>query len=521
MSNTKTKTSEGGEEVEEELELSQQTLHDVEMTEAEENSLLFPETTGTNSVEAQNQDDTGSTSGNKAQIDEGRPERRRFTGASQRRIRKLIRDGMTPDEARDMEAERYDLWKAEQEKQKADLNKPADSKKRPRSDGSTPEKPGKKSANSGTNESSSTTTNQVLNPNQAGTSQSTILNSEKPGTISYRDVAAHCKVAIMHAHHPCETLREEEIKKIKRAIADELDKVEADGPVLQFVANARRDGWLSVTCNNKETKDWMIKIGSTMQPWKDAQLKVADTNEMPKLHTCVAHISPEETMPKERFASRVAKQNPGLNTSSWRILRVDKEKNGGQTFAFAVDDASLAYLQKNNCRLFLTLSKIQIRIKGQSTHDTPGNGVNAGQSGKDRAGPAESSHQSRSTNLNKKDDSRRHDQRKREGSHHRKEHRHHRNRDDRERRDSNHRFKNGPNVDSRRESRRKSPANKRGPSRDSERDRESNSHSERRSNGRDERDRRSKPERKSTKNAPQRSKSQEKNSPHGSSKNNL
>lgn len=183
-------------------------------------------------------------------------------------------------------------------------------------------------------------------------------NNKSPA-VSYREAFLQTKVAILHSNHPDESLREEGVNEIIDAIVDAMDKRGKTGSPLQFVTHAKKEGWLSITCNGKETLEWIIDI-ATKKPWRE-NTRVAIGNEIPQPFTCVTHV--QRNMSKEQFLARIDMQNPDMNTKNWKVLRVDSERGGGQTFTFQVDEASADRLRNRKCKLYLLLSQIEVRIK--------------------------------------------------------------------------------------------------------------------------------------------------------------
>ncbi|XP_055386149.1 uncharacterized protein LOC129615105 [Condylostylus longicornis] len=276
-----------------------------------------------------------------------------FSGASKRRIAVYIRDGMSPQEAREYEKKRLENLK----KCMAEAT-PSHPQKRERSEGIAP--------NSGILKRM-TTEDSVQNRTSRNTSQT------YPTKPPHRDPTTQTKVAIAHGLHPDHKLSEFQMGKIKVAIMDEMDKLKDLHP--QFTAASERDGWISVTCNNKSTKDWVTSVCSKIKPWEGCNIKVLDWWDIPKPHVCIAYVPKDETtrnLSKEKFLSRIAKQNPELQISSWRILRIDKEMSGGTSITFSTDDSGLNGLRKVGFRIFFNFFQITVRVKGKKFTDVEG-----------------------------------------------------------------------------------------------------------------------------------------------------
>ncbi|XP_036346670.1 tyramine/octopamine receptor-like [Rhagoletis pomonella] len=135
--------------------------------------------------------------------------------------------------------------------------------------------------------------------------------------VSYMDITAACKVAITNAKHPDAKLSEEEISLIRSLLA-EMDKAKNLNVSLGFISSVVRDGWLSLTCHNKETRGWLVAV--TAGPSPGADLKVSQGNDIPMTFVCVANVPPDDALPADHLMKRLATQKVAMNfAGSWRL----------------------------------------------------------------------------------------------------------------------------------------------------------------------------------------------------------
>ena len=311
-----------------------------------------------------------------------------FTGAQKRRIAAQIRDGIEPEEARRREKARYAKILAD--KKAGTSVQPTNKGKRERSADNSPAGAASKKhrAHEKTRFSPNTSKDKPSSAAKTGSNHGKEANQSRPSTSggSYRDATAQCKVAIMHFLHPLQTLTERETKLVRKSVLEEMDKADKNCPAIKFVAVSDRDGWLSFTCHDTETKKWLMSTAEKIKPWKDAKLRVTQGNDIPKQHVCVTYVPEDENLTKDIFLNRLGKQNTDLNTKGWRVLRIIKEKSGGYHVTFSVDEKSKDSILKSKCKLFLNFSQIQIRIKANSRQEGTGTqGNNKGDSSKDLA----------------------------------------------------------------------------------------------------------------------------------------
>ncbi|XP_055847169.1 uncharacterized protein LOC129912781 isoform X1 [Episyrphus balteatus] len=278
-----------------------------------------------------------------------------FTGAQRRRIAAQIRDGIEPEEARRREKARYAKVLAEERERSAD-NFPA---------GPAPKK---HRAHVETRPSPSTSKQDNFFFNH-GREDAYSRPSTSGG--SYRDATAQCKIAIVHLLHPFQTLTERETKLVKKSVLEEMDKRYRNCPAIKFVAVSDRDGCLSFTCHDTETKKWLMSTAEKIKPWHGAKLRVIQVNDIPKQHVCITYVPEDDNLTKDIFLNRIGKQNTNLNTKDWRVLSIVKE-SGGYHVTFSVDEQSKDSILKSKCKLFLNFSQIEIRIKGSSIQENYG-----------------------------------------------------------------------------------------------------------------------------------------------------
>lgn len=297
-----------------------------------------------------------------------------FTGAQKRRIKAMIRDGMTAEEAKERERKRYAQVKADQA-----LNREATSStKRSRSTNSSPsdlvpqEKRTKKSPGIGCGKKPPLATS-VAAPS-VDSPQAAKGEQYGPTRLSYGEAINACRVAITHTKHPEAKLSNEQIAMIKKSLLAEMDKSINIDNNLGFISCVSRDGWLSLTCHNNKTKVWLEGAIVRLKPFPNASIKLSEGPDMPKTYVCVTYIPPEDVLPNDILLKRLAKQNVGLVTTGWRILRSTKEKDGGQCVTLSVDEGSRKRIEEQGGKLFLNFSRIQVRVKTgakQATSKTP------------------------------------------------------------------------------------------------------------------------------------------------------
>lgn len=164
------------------------------------------------------------------------------------------------------------------------------------------------------------------------------------------------KVYIHTRNYPDEQLNNDELYILKKAILLELDKVSPRAPQVRFLSCVFKLGWLQIICADDYSCDWLANKMKTIRPWKGAALKMI----VPGQSTVMVHITDTENCHK--ILDKLKKQNVGLMTENWIILRYIQTKKGN-LYIFDIDDFSLETLERNNLTAFYGLGKVRFRLK--------------------------------------------------------------------------------------------------------------------------------------------------------------
>ena len=274
--------------------------------------------------------------------------RDRLSGAARKRLKWLIKSGLNPTEARQKAKEPIEL------SQKV-------SGKRPRSEDSTPssikaEKRAKLSKGERQVE--------ALKP-QPSTSKAPMLN--------FKDAVNRIKVGILHTNYPDEGINKEQSLLIQGAILSKVAETTEISP--QFSGVASRPGWLCVTCDDKATAEWLVKITEHIKPWDGASLKAVEEKDLPKSKILGVFLPNSSEDQSDTIAKMLKAQNPSLNTAEWRIIRRTNEGTAAHLL-MSVDIASFEVLKKADFRISFKFGKVVLRPKNEPKRPQPKPEVN-------------------------------------------------------------------------------------------------------------------------------------------------
>lgn len=270
---------------------------------------------------------------------------KRMNGAARKRFKWLIKQGLTESEARD--------------KAKEKLPETArTSKKRGRSEDSTPESKGEKLS-----EQKKQRVHQAsqIAPNKG--------SEVVPGTstaMNFSNALKTLKVGVFLENYPEENLTNTQMGQIQENILMKVIEKETP-PSPQFSGYAYRPGWLSISCDNEATAEWLKNIIGSVEPWEGAKLKAVDEADLPKSKVLSCYFPNSSHDDTEKILKLIKAQN-GLASSEWKILRRTNEGTAAHLI-MSVDLASIEQLKKQDYKISFKFSKVILHNKSEKARD--------------------------------------------------------------------------------------------------------------------------------------------------------
>lgn len=174
----------------------------------------------------------------------------------------------------------------------------------------------------------------------------------------YNEIVASANMVIVQSDYPKSVIDADQAELIKSSLLTALDEETDLAPNFKEIRHT--GGALHVACLDDESKQWIVKVVPTIQPWESANLKAIPKEELVKYVKAVVYI-PYSDLPKETILRRLAIQNRGLNTSVWRFVRM-KEEKVGQTMVVLVDEESAEFLHNKNLMVGLNFTQVKFRF---------------------------------------------------------------------------------------------------------------------------------------------------------------
>lgn len=135
-----------------------------------------------------------------------------------------------------------------------------------------------------------------------------------------------------------------------------------DGQGPAFDGFDKKSGYILVTCENQFSQDWLFKTVPSLQPWNGASLSIQMENETPHPLVALTFIPKTNAPTVEVALQLIQKQNVGVTTTHWKILR-KLEKLDSIGVALEIDDSSAAVLNNMDFVLKCGFSSILVRLK--------------------------------------------------------------------------------------------------------------------------------------------------------------
>lgn len=169
------------------------------------------------------------------------------------------------------------------------------------------------------------------------------------------------KLALTLEDYPDKKLAVEECNIIRKLIRERILELPEDTKVPTFSGSWERDGALVFICADEQSGNWLKSLSCDLK-LGESSLRVLPLNELPKRYRVVVHVE-EPDVSAEEALRLLCKQNAGLATSDWIVIRESKSKNATNThFICLVRDPSLEALKTCNFRPFCGLGRAIVKL---------------------------------------------------------------------------------------------------------------------------------------------------------------
>ncbi|XP_011630648.1 GPI ethanolamine phosphate transferase 2 isoform X2 [Pogonomyrmex barbatus] len=148
----------------------------------------------------------------------------------------------------------------------------------------------------------------------------------------------------------------EQLILFRSAILKEIDKI-IEGPMPKFHGSYIKLGAIVVKCADKASLHWLSMQITNISPWPSTMFKMISLNELHTYFRATVWIpSPLEST--AIVLQRLQRQNPSLDTASWRIYSENlKTFEEGRTLFLGMPKLDFEKLQASNFKAYLDVSQ--------------------------------------------------------------------------------------------------------------------------------------------------------------------
>ncbi|XP_062700475.1 uncharacterized protein LOC134284923 [Aedes albopictus] len=312
--------------------------------------------------------------------DAGKVKRRTLCGAARRRLQKLMNNGMDYNAAR--EQAKLPLASTPKRVRNSDLDRTNSSEGKPASkklcDGQISEE---EHANDMLTESPSQQVNEkVVNnskaPRNVGKNERDPKDPKLPHISrtmhgqgrealpapTYSDIANRVRLGIMPKNYPVIELSTNQQEVVQEALLLKVVQQRREQFKPKFACCRFRPGYLVLTCQGKETANWVKDKFTSLVLWEGADLVVVDEDKIPRPEVLIAFFPWSAKYSNDMILSLIESQTEDMFADTWRVL-YRRVKGEHLELSFTVDDSSLRKLSANKFVLHYRYGQIQITKK--------------------------------------------------------------------------------------------------------------------------------------------------------------
>lgn len=194
------------------------------------------------------------------------------------------------------------------------------------------------------------------------------------GELSFREQLTCSKMAVVPAAYPEVRLTDEECTLLQEKLVEMVFGGESSTVSLQILKTYGEKGALVVTCGNDETKTWLRDAAPNLGFGVAGEREVIVGDYRDLLRTTKVLLRTDKFLAgkdAKLIVAQVAKQNPGISTGDWRIINSRREEDH-QTLVLAVDEVNAQVLKERGWRIFLGITRVQLKVLSGSPADDEG-----------------------------------------------------------------------------------------------------------------------------------------------------
>lgn len=169
-------------------------------------------------------------------------------------------------------------------------------------------------------------------------------------------------IAIVSSKFPTEWFTTEQREALETALESTMNNIPEGEFYPEFLDYYKRRGTMLMACNNDETVKWLIETVPKLKAYEGDQPKTVDANELP-CYFKIEFLVPPSPDSLDVTLERINRQNQGVNTKGWYIIRQTETEKGIEVIA-SIDADAYNHLKKLKFKLFLNFGTLEVKYLG-------------------------------------------------------------------------------------------------------------------------------------------------------------
>lgn len=309
----------------------------------------------------------------------------RLNGAARKRYKRMVGDGMNPEEAYRLARIPLQTPNSEKRARNADPSESNSSGENPRKKKNLFPLEPKLGSNRPTLGKFSVQDRLKVNSNVRSGRDETTQSDNNP---TYSAVVQYIRVGIVPKNYPDVELSSPQLLATRKAILAKVVQQRKEKVKPKFGQCSFRTGHLILVCKNQETADWLKSIVSTLTITGEVELIALDEKKIPRPEIIIGFFPVSAEDSTDEILALLESQNDELYTDEWRIKERNIINQLHVELIFTVDGASMNTIRKCEFVLDYKFGNAPLRRKLPMKNKAPiqvldNSSVTVGNSGSD------------------------------------------------------------------------------------------------------------------------------------------
>lgn len=171
-------------------------------------------------------------------------------------------------------------------------------------------------------------------------------------------------LAILSDGFPTKFLAFEQLRIVENSLLERINKIAEDAFRPELMEVLKKRGSLFICCNNELSLKWVKNTIPELKAVEGDQLKMMDPMDLP-VYCKLQMVLPCKEDEVDKMLERLDRQNEGLNTPEWFLIRKEAVPDGGTSIFVSTAKKVHDHIKKQmNNRIFINFSTIKVWFNG-------------------------------------------------------------------------------------------------------------------------------------------------------------